>query len=95
MQRQVPMTYVAVWAGLSKVIYNAAGRLVTVCLAKDIRNVENLLRADAKPFIAAHLKDSVRRAPRALSRHRAPAGASLQPQALLWPPLRCPSHAPA
>ena len=33
-----------------------AGRLVTVCLARNSGNVESLLRVDAKPFIAAHLK---------------------------------------
>lgn len=33
-----------------------AGRLVTVCLASSSSNVESLLRVDAKPFIAAHLK---------------------------------------
>ena len=37
--------------------HDAAGRLVTVCLAKDIQNVKSLLRADARPFIAAHLRD--------------------------------------
>ena len=33
-----------------------AGRLVTVCLASRSGNVESLLRVDAKPFIASHLK---------------------------------------
>ena len=33
-----------------------AGRLVTVCLAKSPSTMESLLRIDAKPFIATHLK---------------------------------------
>ena len=49
--------YVGVGSGRTEALHLAAGRLVTVCLARDIGNVESLLRADARPFIAAHLRD--------------------------------------
>ena len=49
--------YVRVCIGLTEVINHVAGRLVTVCLARDISDVKSLLRADARPFIAAHLRD--------------------------------------
>lgn len=40
-----------------------AGRLVTVCLARDSGKVESLLRVEARPFIAAHLRDVFSRRP--------------------------------
>jgi len=43
---------------VSRLYASAAGRLVTVCLARDSGNVESLLRVEAKPFIAAYLKDA-------------------------------------